>query len=220
MGCDNDPLFMLEIHPQNLVSRGRVLGPVPSKASARGASRCPGQRSVKEKHPFCIQSAPQGSPWSPLSTARTLPQTSPTLTPQAPEVTCRRHHLSYPQGPPSPGSSAWGQLRWPRNTEDIPVALTLLKFSLFNSETLSRRSQTLDFFSVIVSTHVFLKFLCSPWSVSKAAVPEPEVQIGLEGIFSPVQLGRRHPGDLALCSERPASHRTMKHCSVLQGADI
>ena len=63
-------------------------------SSGRGWGYCPGQRTVKEKHPFCIRPSPQGSPRAPLSTALPLLQMSPTLTPEA---IC--HHLS------SPGSS-------------------------------------------------------------------------------------------------------------------
>lgn len=42
-------------------------------------------------------------------------------------------------------------------------------------------------FLVIVSTHAFLKFLCSPWSVANSAAPDSEVQIGLRGggLFPP-----------------------------------
>lgn len=43
-------------------------------------------------------------------------------------------------------------------------------------------------FFFIVSTHIFLKCLCSPWSVSNPATPDSEVPIGLRGLFSPIRL--------------------------------
>lgn len=43
-------------------------------------------------------------------------------------------------------------------------------------------------FFFIVSTHVFLKCLCSPWSVSDPATPDSEVPIGLGVLFSTIQL--------------------------------
>lgn len=93
-----------------------------------------------------------------------------------------------PQSPLSSVSSVRLQRRWPLDIEDISVSPTLLKFSLSTPEILLCQSQTSDFFFLIVSIHVFLKCLYSLWSVSNSAIPDPEVQTGLEGLFSPVGL--------------------------------
>lgn len=62
----------------------------------------------------------------------------------------------------------------------------ILPFQLWNP--FMSKSDFEFFFFFIVSTHVFLKCLCSPWSVSDPATPDSEVPIGLGVLFSTIQL--------------------------------
>lgn len=110
--------------------------------------------------------------------------------------------------------------RQPLNIEDIPVSPILLKSSLFNSEILLCQSPTLNFF-FIVSTHIFLKCLCSPWSVSNPATPDSEVPIGLRGLFSPIRLSPVNHWGIwhSLVSFTPATEQ-LNTLSCRPGADI
>ena len=96
--------------------------------------------------------------------------------------------------------------------EDSPVSPILLKFPHFNSEILSCQRQTLDFFfSIIVSTCVFLKFLCSLGLSQTLPPPETLKFRDAWRDFPPHFSPRNHWGIWPLSSKFHAGPWTMKY---------